>query len=142
MRAALDAAGIAYRLDPSNRELHAARNRIRHDVLPALERLNPHAVDALLRFGRLAGDDDAALDLVAAAELDRRRLDDGRIDWHQPPSRAIGRRVMRLATGQPAPSAERIEALLDAAEGGRGGVLIELGGGRDALVRGRVIRIG
>ena len=53
--------------------------------------------------------------------------------------RAIGRRVLRLAIGDPAPSAERIEALLDAAEGPRGGLTIELGAGREASVSERVI---
>ncbi len=142
LRAALDAAGIAYLRDPTNDDVHYARNRIRLEVLPALERINPNVVNALLRFGRLAADDDEALDLIARGELERRRSGDGGIDWRRPPSRAIGRRVMRLAIGQPAPSAERIEALLDAAEGGRGGVWIELGGGRQASVRERVIRIG
>jgi hypothetical protein len=45
--------------------------------------------------------------------------------------------VMRLAVGEPAPSAERIEALLDAAEGLRGGLTVELGAGREASVLGR-----
>jgi hypothetical protein len=46
---------------------------------------------------------------------------------------------MRLAAGEPAPSAERIEALLDAAEGPRGGLTVELGGGREVSVRDRRI---
>ena len=71
----------------------------------------------------------------------RRTTPDG-IDWHDPPAPALGRRVLRLAIGEPAPNAERVEALLEAAIGERGGVLIELGGGRVASVRGRVIRIG
>ena len=142
LRAALDAAGIAYLADPTNDDPAAAdRNRIRHDVLPALEQLNPRIVEALLRLGGMAADDDDALDAIAAAELARRRAADG-IDWRHPPARAIGRRVLRLAAGAPAPSAERIEALLDAAEGPRGGLTIELGAGRDAMVRGRSIRIG
>jgi hypothetical protein len=44
--------------------------------------------------------------------------------------------------GDPAPSAERLEALLNAAAGDRGGVQIELGGGRVASVSGRRVRIG
>ena len=140
LRAALDAAGIAYLADPTNDDPAAAdRNRIRHDVLPALEQLNPRIVEALLRLGGMAADDDDALDAIAAAELARRRAPDG-IDWRHPPARAIGRRVLRLAAGAPAPSTERIEALLDAAEGPRGGLTIELGAGRDALVRGRSIQ--
>lgn len=142
LRAALDAAGIAYLTDPSNADLAHARNRVRAELLPAVERLNPAAVEALTRFGRLAADDDDLLDALAAAELAQRRDPaDATIDWHKPPARALGRRVLRQAVGDPAPSAERIEALLDAAEGPRGGVTIELGGGRRASVRERRIRL-
>lgn len=143
LREALDAAGISYVSDPSNADPAHARNRVRAGLLPALERVNPGAVDALLRFGRLAADDDDLLDALAAAELaSRRDLEDGSINWHRPPARALGRRVLRQALGDPAPSAERIEALLDAAEGPRGGVTIELGDGRAAAVAQRRIRLG
>jgi tRNA(Ile)-lysidine synthase len=142
LRQALDAAGIPYSLDPTNDDpRHAARNRVRAELLPALERLNPAAVEALVRFGRLAADDDELLDALAAAELTRRRQADGSLDWHDPPARALGRRVIRLALGDTPPTAERIEALLDAAEGPRGGLAIELGGGRRASVRERLIRL-
>ena len=142
LRAALDAAGIDYVTDPSNTDQAHARNRVRADLLPALERLNPAAVDALIRFGRLAADDDDLLETLATAELARRRdSEGGSIDWHNPPTRALGRRVLRLALGDPPPSLERIEALLDAAEGSRGGVGIELGGGRRASVRKRRISL-
>ena len=141
IRAALDDAGIPYRLDPTNDDRHRARARIRVDVLPALEALNPAAVEAILRFGALAGDDDALLDALAAAELTRRRGPEG-IDWRDPPPRALGRRLLRLAIGDPAPAADRIEALLEAAGGPRGGLAIDLGRGRTATVRGRRIVIG
>ncbi|MBA3689298.1 MAG: tRNA lysidine(34) synthetase TilS, partial [Chloroflexi bacterium] len=127
LRAALDAAGIGYLTDPSNTDLAHARNWVRAELLPALERLNPAAVEALTRFGRLAADDDDLLDALATAELALRRdVTDASIDWHEPPGRALGRRVLRRAIGDSAPSAERIEALLDAAEGPRGGLIIEL----------------
>ena len=141
LRRALDAQGIAYRIDPSNADLSYARNRIRHEVLPALERVNPACVEALLRFARLARDDDELLDQLASTELERRRAPDGTIDWREPPGRALGRRVMRLAIGDPAPSAERLEALLDAAEGERGGVSIELGRRRSASVHRRRVQL-
>jgi len=140
LRAALDAAGIGYRLDPTNEGLDASRNRIRHEVMPALERINPAAVEALARFGGLAADDDDLLDAIAAGELARRRSG-GAIVWRDPPARALGRRVLRLGIGDPAPSLERIDALLDAAEGARGGITIELGAGRSASVRERRITI-
>lgn len=142
LRAALDAADVSYVIDPSNADVARARNRVRAELLPAMERLNPAAVDVLTRFGRLAADDDDLLDALAAAELAQRRdPDNASIDWRRPPVRALGRRILRLAIGDPAPSAERVEALLDAAEGPRGGVTIELGAGRLGSVRERRIRL-
>ncbi len=140
LRGALQAAGVAYLTDPSNADPSYRRNRLRREVMPMLERINPSIVESLLRFGRLARADDELLDLLARRELDGRRADDV-IDWHDPPARAIGRRVLRLAIGAPAPSVERIDALLDAAEGTRGGITIELGGGREASVSKRRIRL-
>ncbi|HEX7195197.1 MAG TPA: tRNA lysidine(34) synthetase TilS, partial [Candidatus Limnocylindria bacterium] len=141
LRSLLDASGIAYRLDPSNEDPVHLRNRVRGEVMPLLEQLRPGAVDRIGQFARLAADDDALLSALASAELERRTGIDGGIDWHDPPVEALGRRVMRLAIGDPVPSAERIEALLEAAAGQRGGVRIELGGGRVVSVRGRIIRI-
>jgi tRNA(Ile)-lysidine synthase len=140
LRALLDAAGIDYRLDPSNDDPAYLRNRVRHEVLPLLEELRPGAVDRIGQFARLAADDEAILDELAAVEL-RRRASGGDIDWHDPPAAALARRVLRLAIGDPAPSAERLEALVEAAAGHRGGIQVELGGGRSASVRGRRIRI-
>jgi tRNA(Ile)-lysidine synthase len=141
LRDLLDEAGIDYRMDPSNADAAFLRNRIRAELLPALESIRPGAVERIGRFSRLAADDDALLDELAAAELTRRAHEDGAIDWRHPPTAALGRRVLRLAIGDPMPSAERIEALRAAAEGNRGGVVIELGGGRAASVRERRIRI-
>jgi tRNA(Ile)-lysidine synthase len=142
LRHLLDEAGIAYRDDPSNQDPAFLRNRVRSELLPLMEELRPGAVDALARFARLAADDDDLLDAMAAAELARRRASDGTLDWRDPPARALGRRILRLAVGDPAPSATRLEALLEAAEGPRGGLSVELGGGREASVRERRITIG
>ncbi len=139
VRGWLDAAGIAYRDDPTNADPAFLRNRVRAELLPVMEALRPGAVDALTRFARLSADDDAVLNLIAAGEVAQRRTDDGAIDWRDPPTRALARRVLRLAIGEPPPALERIEALIDAAEGARGGLRIELGGGRAARVRKREI---
>ena len=140
LRDLLDAAGIGYRLDPSNNDPAFLRNRVRHEVIPLVEEVRPGAAERIGQFSRLAADDDALLDDMARAELEKRTTEDG-IDWHDPPVPALGRRVLRLAIGEPPPSAERIYALLEAAAGGRGGVTIELGAGRVASVRQRRIRI-
>lgn len=142
LRAALDAAGIAYRDDPTNADPAHLRNRVRHEVLPLLEQLRAGAVERIGQFSRLAADDDALLDDLARAELAARTGGRGEIDWRDPPPAALGRRVLRLAIGDPAPTSERIDALLGAAAGKRGGVEIELGSGRRASVAGRHIRIG
>jgi len=140
LRGLLDDAGIAYRLDPTNDDPSFLRNRIRGEVLPLLEDLRAGAVDRIGQFARLAGDDDVLLNEIAAADL-AGRMRDGGVDWRDPPGPALGRRVLRLAIGDPAPSAERIDALLEVAGGQRGGVRIELGGGRVASVREHLIRI-
>lgn len=49
--------GQGFREDRSNTDLQFTRNRIRHELLPALERnYNPAVSDALLRLGALAGE--------------------------------------------------------------------------------------
>jgi tRNA(Ile)-lysidine synthase len=140
LRDLLDAAGIRYRLDPSNDDPAFLRNRVRHEVMPLLEVIRPGAAERIGQFSRLAADDEALLDDLARAELARRTTQNA-IDWHDPPVATLGRRVLRLAVGDPTPSAERIESLLEAAGGQRGGVTIELGGGRVASVNQRMIRL-
>jgi tRNA(Ile)-lysidine synthase len=140
LRALLDDAGIAYRLDPSNADPAFLRNRVRAELVPLLEELRPGAMERIGQFARLAADDDGLLDEIAAAELARRNVD-GEIDWRDPPAPALGRRVLRLAIGDPAPSAERIEAVIESAAADRGGMTIELGGGRSASVRQRRVRV-
>ncbi len=141
LRDLLERTGIAHRDDPSNEDPAYLRNRVRGELLPLMEDLRAGAVERIGQFARLAADDDVLLDQLAAAELARRSTPDGGISWRDPPAPALGRRIVRLAIGHPAPSAERTEALLQAATGDRGGVTIEIGDGRTASVLERVIRI-
>lgn len=73
------AAGIAPREDPSNRSLRFARNRVRHKVLPELERLNPQVRAALARLADVAAtvEADRAARAERALEVSR---EDGAID--------------------------------------------------------------
>ena len=70
------AARITPREDATNRSLRFARNRVRHRVLPELERINPQVRTALARFADIAADADDALSERAhasAAQPTRRR---------------------------------------------------------------------
>jgi tRNA(Ile)-lysidine synthase len=141
LRALLVEARVAQREDPSNQDPAFLRNRVRGELLPLLESIRAGAIDAVARFSRLATADDDLLEALAAEELSRRRGSTGEVDWSAPPPAALGRRVLRQFIGEPAPSAERIDALLEAAEGPRGGQTIELGAGRQVSVRQRRIRL-
>lgn len=59
--------GLSYVEDPSNDDQRFARNRVRHEVLPALARVNPAVRTALLRTGEMA----AAVAELVAAEAER-----------------------------------------------------------------------
>ena len=59
-------AGTQPREDPTNLLLEATRNRLRHEVLPALRAFNPRLDDALCRLGDAAAA--AVADLDAAAD--------------------------------------------------------------------------
>ncbi|MBI1734974.1 MAG: tRNA lysidine(34) synthetase TilS [Candidatus Rokubacteria bacterium] len=67
----LRAAGETWIEDPSNEDRRFVRNRIRHDVLPALARATPDVVAALCRTARLARETVDALERAAAIELER-----------------------------------------------------------------------
>lgn len=54
---------LAWREDASNRDLDFLRNRVRHEILPFLEkRLNPQFRTALLRLGEIVAKENAWLD--------------------------------------------------------------------------------
>lgn len=64
------AEGLAVFLDPSNLRLDAARNRIRHVVLPELGRLNGKAVEHIAAVTDMARAEDQYLDGLAAHVLE------------------------------------------------------------------------
>lgn len=45
-----DSVGLRYREDPTNRSRAYARNRLRHDILPRLERMAPGAAESLVNL--------------------------------------------------------------------------------------------
>ena len=52
---------IEYCVDASNEDVKYNRNRIRHEVIPTLQNINPNVVDALCRLGDIAQVDEAYL---------------------------------------------------------------------------------
>lgn len=68
--------GVAPREDQSNRDVAFARNRIRHNVLPELERINPGVVEALARLASTAGADVELIDALATRALEDATLDE------------------------------------------------------------------
>ncbi len=109
VRAALRAAGIAWRDDASNDDRVHARNRVRLDLLPAFRSLHPAADANLLRTAELLAEDDAALDALAARLLDGRGRPRTAAVAAAPA--AVVRRALRRVAGFPAPrpvAAERV----------------------------------
>ncbi len=99
----LRARGIAWREDSTNREVRFARNRIRHELLPALMRdWNPRLPEMLARTAALARDEEAYWETVVAPLAAERLV-------HRPPAvflradsltdlpRAVARRLARRA---------------------------------------------
>lgn len=135
--------GLAFRQDGSNRDLRFARNRIRLELLPRLEReFNPAIVHLLASLAERARDDDAYLE-QQAAELSRpwrlRREDGERISLRalttMPAS--IERRVLRQmieGAGQRSAgvTARHVEELREWAARAQSGKLLEIAGSVEA----------
>jgi tRNA(Ile)-lysidine synthetase-like protein len=139
------AAGIRPREDPTNASLKFARNRIRHRVMPELEKLNPQVRGALARFAEAAAEvesalssagDPAAIDrgAVYRDSLDRNALDRKALDIADLPSDAAPRARSlsswwHQATGVTLSSRHRV-AILDLVSTTAGSRRIDLPGGQ------------
>ena len=96
VRASLAHYGITPYDDPHNEDRRFARVKVRHDLLPTLEReLGGHVTEQLVRSAELFRDDTDALDAMAGDWL--RQHSELRIDELQQLPRAVRTRVLRLA---------------------------------------------
>jgi tRNA(Ile)-lysidine synthase len=122
------AAGLTWREDSSNSDPRFARARVRHELLPLLERIAPGAERTIAATARLLRDEAEVLDAAVEAAA----TDDLAEIATLPP--ALARLVLRRLAGAPI----RVEELLAVA--GRGGtVSLDVGAGLRALVEyGRV----
>ena len=101
------AARIRPRVDPTNRSLRFARNRVRLEVLPKLAKINPRAAEAIARFAEAAAQLQIEDDLDIGTALAGAREKDaiviaalgpairGRalaLAWHEATGRVLGAR--------------------------------------------------
>jgi tRNA(Ile)-lysidine synthase len=64
---------LEFRTDVSNESLDYTRNRVRHEVLPALKKINPRVVEAIARATEVIGADQEILDRLASSALKQAR---------------------------------------------------------------------
>jgi tRNA(Ile)-lysidine synthase len=128
------ARGLAWREDPSNASDAFARNRVRHELLPALRSVHPAAEENVRRTAELLREEAAVLDEVVAGVLDGRR----EIELHRlaalPPAlaRLVMRRLAEDTLGRTVPrAARRTEDVLALGPDGA----LDLGDGARARVR-------
>ena len=124
-------AKVAPREDTSNRDLKYARNRIRHTVLPELERINPQVRAALARLADAAAQiTDLSRDATERALADATtgdRIDLGALDGpHRDEALAL---AWYRATGRPLTARHR-GALAGLTATSAGSAALDLPGGR------------
>jgi len=133
------AEGISFRRDSSNADRRFTRNRVRHDLFPALAEIQPDVIGALGRVASIMREENAFLSSLVDQLLATIVVRDdraARIALHdlQSVPAALQRRLLRevVAVIQGRTSDiefERIEALVDLAARGQTGAVIELPGG-------------
>ncbi len=130
--------GWPYRIDETNEDLSLRRNRVRHELLPALAAYNPRIVDALGRTAHLM----RLVDEWAGAEVDARTPAGATIDAERLAGAprylalALARRVAGLEL-----SLEHAAAVADLATAPDGSA-VDLPGGLVARRVGSEVRIG
>lgn len=132
--------------DPHNEDPRFTRVRVRHQVLPLMEKeLGPGIESALVRTAKLLRDDADALDSIAQEAYLKAVIDDEiSISELMNHPRAIRTRVIKEfihAHGLPAPSAEHIDAVESLASQWKGQGPVALPGNIDATREGGVIRL-
>jgi tRNA(Ile)-lysidine synthase len=137
----LKAKGLAFRTDSSNERLTYRRNRIRHEVLPLLKRLNPSIVQTLTRQAAILRDEDACLEQWVSEWIGRTVSREGDRTMTVPRAalldlpialqRRVIRRLLREVTGAwYGPSFRATEAVLEKVVCGRSGSSLTLRGVR------------
>jgi tRNA(Ile)-lysidine synthase len=130
--------GLEFRQDTSNQDFRFARARIRHEVMPALREVGPHAEETIVETAELLRDEaevlDAAVDELLA-EIGGTGIPLAELRTRPP---ALARLALRRAAGAPV-SRRDADAILALA--GRGGTTtLDLPGGLRAVVEYGTVR--
>jgi tRNA(Ile)-lysidine synthase len=133
--------GQPYRTDPTNLTGKYARNRVRLEVMPALEEIHPGAARNVARGAALAREDLEVLEELADEALERRGeeilLPRRRLAGLRPALRrhAVRRAYSALLPDAPPLGSALVRATLGLAEGGEGTRVLDLPGGVVAAAR-------
>jgi len=130
LRQYLTQQGIDHVEDSTNALDDCLRNRIRHHVMPLLRQLEPRVSDHVLTTSSLCRRDDACLDALARAYLDRGQV---RAKSLCALERAVALRALRLWLGEDL-SVKKAGSVLRLAENGVSGRRVELTGDRAVLL--------
>ena len=130
--------GLTPLLDHTNDDTRFPRNKLRRDVIPILESINPNVTEAISRLARTARDDFEVIDAVAAEAFSASvTIRDGSVDISKQALRnlpvPVARRVLMAAyesvTGTlDGLESAHIDAMLEVALG-RAGASVDLTGG-------------
>jgi len=131
--------GQPWREDSTNCDERYTRNRVRLNILPELKEINSAAIGNMLLSSKLIRRDDELLDELAAAFLSSFEADsvDAKALSEQPFS--IAARAVRQRAGISL-SYERVESVLNLAENGSSGSVIELSQGAFASLEQGTLR--
>ena len=133
----LETHGVPHVEDESNADPRYTRNRVRQELLPLLESLNPRAVEHINAAARSAGEGDALLTAQAAALLKSARCSDGGLSAAvlTAAPRPIALRALRELSGG---NRVHLEALLALCAGNGPAQSLDLPGGRAVRSQGRL----
>jgi len=130
---------LSYREDRSNRDRRFTRNRVRHDIMPALRQIQPNLTAVLCRLAEIMrGEEEYLESLVPTGRVQVRESEVSvpLAELNGLPV-ALQRRLLRRAIAAAKGDArevefERIEAVVEMAGRGGTGAVIELPGGVEA----------
>ena len=137
LRTYLRSRGVGWREDASNRDLRFSRNRVRHELIPRLEKaFHPGIVEVLARTAENLRGDAESLDWLVG-ELAGRQADrsEGRISWRRswlntlPPglrSHLVRHAVATLDPGKPVLK-KQVDAVLELLQDRKSGKSIRVG---------------